>query len=215
MALERLANVERELRMLKSSWSNNQYGLDVASMRSILSPAMQGSTSARAHQQLSVETGSTPIYNDHEGLLNSDSIDSLSLRRDLSCPENPPFGMWWTFTIEETLVWPILGFSGNINAGLDALLDSPDEDKSDNSNNSESIQVRSPLSERSGTYPQYANRGLDDGITVHELVESYIKNIHIQNPVLDPLQLKAQTTSLIENGLGWNGEVCQVVSATI
>jgi len=208
--LSRLAKVEEELAMLKQPSTNSSpYPSDVASMRSILSPAMQGSSDPRAQISFSAHQETTPIYGDHERPLGSNFMDSLSLRRDLLSPENPPFGMWWTYTVEETLVWPILEFDGEINSGLDAVLDLPDEDEDESSIEAGHGLGRSPAGRN---HVGRIRKGLDDGDTVHELIHSFLGNVHIQNPVLDPAKLQAYVSNFIENGLGWDGETCQVVS---
>jgi hypothetical protein len=212
MILKRLATVELQLEMLKPASPSGQYAPDVASMRSILSPAMQGSSDARSHLQLSSQNGTTPIYNDRDRQLDGDVMDSLSLRRNLSPPENPPFGVWWTYTIEETLVWPILEFQGDINSGLDALMDSSDEDGSDSEDESSAVQ-RTSLGRRSKrTRVERVKRGLDDGFVVRELVENFLRYVHTKNPILDAAQLRVHAANIVENGLKWDGETCQVVS---
>lgn len=171
---------------------------DLMSIHSILSPAMQGSSDPR------VEIGGssddiTPIYSTLERQYGDNFMDSLSLRRDLTCMENPPFGAWWTYTIEETLVWPILEYDGDISIGLDALLELPDNDEDDVCTLGErSIQV-----------------GLDDGETVRKLTGNYLEHVHTQNPVLDPNELRSNINDLIENGLRWDDKTCQVVSITL
>ncbi len=55
--------------------------------------------------------------------------------------------------------------------------------------------------------------GLDDGAVVHELVESFLVNVHIKNPILNPSELRTRAGDLIENGLSWDAKTCQVVSA--
>lgn len=174
---------------------------------------MQGSSDPRAQISFAAHQKTTPIYGEPERPLGSNFMDSLSLRRDLLSPENPPFGMWWTYTVEEALVWPILEFDGEINSGLDAVLDLPDEDEGESSS-----EAGHGFGHGFGRPPAARNhvgrirKGLDDGDTVHEFIESFLRNVHIQNPVLDPAKLQTYVSNFIENGLGWDGETCQVVS---
>ncbi len=81
-------------------------------MQSLLVPAMQGSLRSHNSPHSVTESSNTPIYDDRYHESQGDVMDTLSLRRDLTRLENPPFGMWWTYTVEETLVWPILGYRG-------------------------------------------------------------------------------------------------------
>ncbi|CZT00485.1 uncharacterized protein RCO7_02976 [Rhynchosporium graminicola] len=211
--LGRLSKVEEELAMLKQPPTDSSaYTSDTASRRSILAPAMQGSSDPRAQMSLSAHQETTPIYGEPEQLYGSNFMDSLSLRRDLLSPENPPFGIWWTYTVEETLVWPILEFDGEINSGLDAVLDLSDEDDGERS----SKAAYGPGPGRLPAGPNHVGRvrkGLDDGDTVQELIESFLENVHIHNPVLDTAKLQSYVSNFIENGLGWDGETCQVLLA--
>lgn len=212
MIIRRLASVEQQLDTLKASSPSLHHNPDIASLRSILSPAMQGSAEPRSSLQIPPHNGTTPIYNDEDNEQVHDAMESLSLRRNLSPPENPPFGMWWTYTIEETLVWPILEFPGVINGGLDALMDSSAEEDTDGEDEVHSYK-RSSLGRKS----KYARvdrpkRGLDDGTIVSELVESFLRNVHTKNPILDSAQLRLHAANLVENGLAWDGSTCQVVS---
>jgi hypothetical protein len=142
-----------------------------------------------------------------------DITDLLSLRRNLAQPEDPPFGVWWTYTIEETLNWPILQFDGDINSGLDALMDSSDEEYSSSSDEDDTQSVKASLAaKRERRKEEHVKRGLDDGVMVPELIESFLRNVHIKNPILDTSILRVYASNMIENGLNWDGETCQVVS---
>ncbi|CAI7612324.1 unnamed protein product [Penicillium glandicola] len=146
-------------------------------------------------------------------------MDSLSLRRDLSHPENPPFGIWWTYTIEETLLWPILNYHGPVNEVLDVLFDSSDDEESDNDKNGDenTPQIERMRSPQMGKSKRKQNgmrnsSGLDDGDIVPNLIDSFLRNVHIRSPILDLLQLRNSAKNLAENGLDWDGETCQVIN---
>jgi hypothetical protein len=171
---------------------------------------MQGGlrSSSSSIQALISPPGPTPIYAEKDDDDTPGHImAALSLRRDLSRPENPPFGTWWTYTVEETLAWPVLGYRGNVNACLDALmagLDNRDDDDDD------------VTSDRPGSdiWPDSVVRvGLDDGTVVPELIENFLVNVHAQNPILNPVQLREQAGDLVENGLVWDGRACRIVSS--
>ena len=210
--LHRLTAVEAKLARLSPSLTNSEPSPDIASIRSILSPAMQASSDGATY----VHNGTTPIYNDQHMQRHGDITDLLSLRRNLAQPENPPFGVWWTYTIEETLSWPILEFNGDINCGLDALMDSSDDEDGGSSDEDDTQYVKSSLARRGDRQKsEHIKRGLDDGVVVPELIESFLRNVHTKNPILDAPALRLYASAMIENGLSWDGETCQVVSLFI
>ncbi|KAJ5715703.1 uncharacterized protein N7483_012884 [Penicillium malachiteum] len=188
---------------------------DIASRKSILIPDMQGYASTPCHSPLSngADYNSITYSEDGEQPI-SNVIACLALRRDLSHPENPPFGAWWTYTVEETLLWPVLDYQGPINQTLDALFDSTDEEMSDDE---DFPPARRPSSQRkksrlknSGTNSTF---GLDDGDLVPQLINSFLRNVHVRSPILDPPRLRNSAKNLVENGLDWDGETCQVLLA--
>lgn len=220
--LQRLTAVENQLQMLQvptphQTPTREEVGTaDLASMRSSLVPAMQG----YAHHNLlhlRVHSNNSIIRGDEAEQSMSNTMESLSLRRDLSRPENPPFGIWWTYTIEETLLWPVLNYHGPVNEVLDLLFDSSDEEESDGHNDDNNQPAGRIRSSRMGKTRLKHNStprasGLDDGDIVPSLIDSFLRNVHIRSPILDPPLLRSHAKNLVENGLGWNGETCQVVS---
>ncbi|KAL3496924.1 hypothetical protein BJX62DRAFT_232120 [Aspergillus germanicus] len=204
--LTRLSNLERRLEMSSVPGPSS----DLAALRS-LAPAMQGGlrSSSSSIQALISPPGPTPIYAEKdEDDTPGHIMAALSLRRDLSRPENPPFGAWWTYTVEETLAWPVLGYRGNVNGCLDALMADLDERDDDDGYDTASCRPRSNI------WPDsVVGVGLDDGIVVPELIENFLVNVHAQNPILNPVQLRAQAGDLVENGLGWDGRTCRVLLA--
>ncbi|KAH6716073.1 hypothetical protein BKA61DRAFT_733873 [Leptodontidium sp. MPI-SDFR-AT-0119] len=182
---------------------------DMASRRSILSVPMQASSERGCTiQTTSPQNSMTSIYGDEDTQGSGHVLEVLSLRRSMAQPENAPFGLWWSYTIEETLSWPILDFKGNISVGLDALMDSTDEEGDD--------EEQSPNSTRKGKGRRRlkrVKRSLDDEIMVPDLIESFLKHAHTMNPILEPSVLRKNAASMIEDGLGWDGETCQVLLA--
>lgn len=209
-ASRRIAAIESQLQRLQSSLQFCEYyRSDLASMRSLLAPAMQGGPTFQRHLR-SVKQTASPSYSEEEYQFTHDVMESLALRRDLSQPENPPFGIWWTYTVEETLLWPILEFDGAVNQILDILLDSSDdEDNISKGYSDHSTRISQPTTSGSQNHP-----GLDDGNLVPELIEDFLRNVHIRSPILDPTELRTIANDLVENGPGWNGETCLVVRIT-
>ncbi|KFA51608.1 hypothetical protein S40293_03937 [Stachybotrys chartarum IBT 40293] len=201
---------------------------EIATMRSLLVPAAQGGSRRLSQPQDVVMSpaGDTPVY-DNRHQTQQDVMESLCLRRDLSRPEDPPFGMWWTYTVEETLLWPILGYSGNVNSGLDVVMldsegDTGSEDEYDDQNNAgcaQQMHERSPGSPLLQGYlrPEFTDmmdrRGLDDGTVVPGLIENFLKNVHSKCPILNPDELRVHGANLVENGLSWDATSCQVLLA--
>ncbi|PVH72291.1 hypothetical protein DL98DRAFT_596140 [Cadophora sp. DSE1049] len=182
---------------------------DMASRISILAVPMQASSERSCTiQTTSPQNSMTSIYGDEDTQGSGHVLEVLSLRRSMAQPENAPFGLWWSYTIEETLSWPILGFEGNISVGLDALMDSTDEEGDD--------EGQSPNSNRKGkgrTRLKRVRRSLDDDIVVPDLIESFLKHAHTMNPILEPSVLRKHAANMIEDGLSWDGETCQVLLA--
>jgi hypothetical protein len=214
--LARLSDFERRLDIVNPTPHHSASpASDIAAMRSLLVPAMQGGHSTpRASPADPVDE--TPIYDERYHQTHNDIMESVSLRRDLSHPENPPFGLWWTFTVEETLLWPILGFRGNVNSSLDAVMLGSREDEEGEegevgfagSRGAEYLRAR-PQGSSPG---DLSGRGLDDGTVVPGLIESFLSNVHTKCPILDPQSLRSYAANLVENGPGWNAKTCQVVS---
>ncbi|CAG9942740.1 unnamed protein product [Clonostachys rosea f. rosea IK726] len=158
-----------------------------------------------------------PLYSHRDTQTHDDVMGSLSLRRDLSHPENPPFGTWWTYTVEETLLWPILEYQGNINNCLDVILgdfdDEPGNKDTGASPNAEGNTGPYTKERRKQHLSSGITLGLDDGATISELVGSFLRNIHTKFPILEPQELRERGQNLVESGLGWDGETCQVLLA--
>lgn len=155
----------------------------------------------------------TSVYSDEDTQGSGNVLDSLSLRRTMARPENSPFGLWWSYTIEEMLSWPILEYQGNISIGLDALMDSSDEEEeSGETNNSRSVKKCSLRKWKGQKHLKRAKQSLDDDVMVRELIENFLKYAHTMNPILEPALLRMHAANMVENGLGWDGETCQVVS---
>lgn len=193
--------------------SGDAAGVDIAEMRSLLAPAMHGNPKPRHETIIASPSSSTPIYGEQYHKTHGDVMESLSLRRDLSQPETPPFGVWWTYTVEETLIWPILEFQGSVNSSLDIILEYSDEESDDE--DTRSYRDEHPLSnpnKRRHIRPGGVRSGLDDGTVVPELIESFLRNVHSRFPILEPNELRARAANLVENGLDWGGITCQVVS---
>lgn len=207
--LTRLSNVEQELDVLKNVPRAGSIAPDIASARSLLVPALQGIAKDYNETNAAPQSGLTPIYDDRYNQNNNDVMQSLSLRRDLSHPENPPFGIFWTYTVEETLLWPILGYHGSVNSSLDALFA--------NSDSEDQPSVGDSLVSRSAAHPNVngIQSGLDDGAVIQELTESFLKNVHVKSPILDPSELRSRAANVAENGLNWDEETCQVVSMLV
>ncbi|KAI9172731.1 hypothetical protein HJFPF1_02244 [Paramyrothecium foliicola] len=190
---------------------------------------MQGTPGGHrdAYDVPSAPSGNTPLYGSRDRQTHGEIMETLSLRRDLSRPENPPFGMWWTYTVEETLLWPILDYHGSVNTSLDAIMlylhsDSDDEEDDENRENGKDgtrrPPGREPLRPRASQHQLYKTqsfdrRGLDDGTVIPELIESFLKHVHTKSPILDPTVLRSQAESVIENGIGWDAASCQVLLA--
>ncbi|KAH8665650.1 hypothetical protein BGZ61DRAFT_538614 [Ilyonectria robusta] len=175
---------------------------------------MHGNPNPRHETIIASPSSSTPIYDEQYHKTHGDVMESLSLRRDLSQPEKPPFGVWWTYTVEETLIWPILEFQGSVNSSLDVLLEYSDEESDDE--DTRSYRDEHPLSnpnKRRHIAPGGVRSGLDDGTVVPELIESFLRNVHSRFPILEPNELRARAANLVENGLDWGGITCQVLLA--
>ncbi|KAF5241038.1 hypothetical protein FANTH_9255 [Fusarium anthophilum] len=231
----RLSEIERVLNIAQDSPAQRPSvstlsPAHTATTRSLLVPAAQGRF--RLYDSLASETevdsGDTAVFGDcYE--TEHDVMESLSLRRDLSNPENPPFGLWWTYTVEETLLLPILNFKGHVNLSLDVvMLGAPGEDDSGSeeaaaggddddgmasqdfvvSNNGRMRTYASTYSVQNPTRGDF--RGLDDGNVIPELIESFLKNVHVKNLFLDATQLRTQSANAIENGIGWDTASCKV-----
>ncbi|KAH6689492.1 hypothetical protein F5X68DRAFT_260171 [Plectosphaerella plurivora] len=214
--LARLSDFERRLDMVNPTPSHSASpASDIAAMRSLLVPAMQGGHSTPRASPGDPPADETPIYDSRYHQTHNDIMESVCLRRDLSRPENPPFGMWWTFTVEETLLWPILGFQGNVNSSLDAVMLGSHDGSDSEEGISGEIPADHARDSRSGRSPGAAmgGRGLDDGTVVPGLIESFLSNVHIKCPILDPQGLRAHAASLVENGPGWDARTCQVLLA--
>lgn len=169
---------------------------------------MQGSSDPDDSLQSNPQNGITSIYGDEDAQGSGSMIESLSLRRSMACPENAPFGLWWSYTIEETLSWPILEFHGNISIGLDALMDSSDEDEEGNGKNCRVVQSNSVGKTQR---QKHTLRSLDESTIVFELIEDFLESAHAMNPILDPADLRKHAANMIEHGLSWDGETCLVV----
>lgn len=192
--------------------SKEQDGLtsDMASRRSILAVPMQASSDRSfAVQTTSPQNSMTSIYGDEDTQGNGHVLEVLSLRRSMAQPENAPFGLWWSYTIEETISWPILEFKGNISVGLDALMDSSDEE----GENEEHSPISNTRKGKGRKRLKRIKRSLDDDVMVPELIESFLKHAHTMNPILEPSVLRKYAASVIEDGLSWDGETCQVLLA--
>jgi hypothetical protein len=229
----RLGEVERRLDIVKEpsaqrSSISTSSPADTATARSLLVPAAQGRfrlSDSFASELATIPSADTAIFDDrHE--TEHDVMESLSLRRDLSKPENPPFGLWWTYTVEETLLWPILMFNGSVNRSLDVvMLGTPGEDDSGSEDGDADAMVdqssmtrehgRMGTSHSSGGVQNAIRgdrRGLDDGTVVPELIDSFLKNVHVKHPFLGAAKLRSQAANIIENGIGWDISSCKVVS---
>ncbi|PVH72061.1 hypothetical protein DL98DRAFT_577054 [Cadophora sp. DSE1049] len=187
---------------------------DMASRRSILAVPMQASSERSSYIQTSPQNSMTSIYSDEDTQGTGHILESLSLRRSMAQPENAPFGLWWSYTIEETLSWPILEFQGNISIGLDALMDSSDEDGEEDEQHQSRIRCQISVRKRKGRKNlKRVKRSLDDEEMVPELIESFLKHAHTMNPILEPSLLRKNAASMVEHGLSWDGETCQVLLA--
>lgn len=225
----RLGEVERRLDIVREpptqGSGTSASPADNATVPSLLVPAAQGRFRVWGGlaDAATTPSGDAAVYDDrHE--TEHDVMEFLCLRRDLSRSDDPPFGIWWTYTIEETLLWPILMFEGNINRSLDiVMLGGPDDTDSESgdSDPSEAEDIVVDVDGRMQDSPTFAGdtsmddrRGLDDGTIVPGLIDSFLKNVHIKCPFLDPPKLQAQAARLVENGVGWDAGSCKVVSTT-
>lgn len=213
--LQRITAVEHQLQIIKSQappGSSERGAVNLESRRSSLVPAMQGYALNSHHGLFNPSANiKSSVINDNEEQPSLNTLGSLSLRRDLSHPDTPPFGVWWTYTVEETLLWPILNYHGSVNEVLDVLFDSSDEEESDDDINSDA-NAPQRLKARRNHNGIRNSLGLDDGDVVFDLIDSFLRNVHIRSPILDPPRLRNCAKNLVENGLDWGGETCQVVS---
>ncbi|KAF5627224.1 uncharacterized protein FTJAE_9309 [Fusarium tjaetaba] len=205
-----------------------------ATTRTLLVPAAQGRFRLfdSLASEIEVDSGDTAVFGDcYE--TEHDVMESLSLRRDLRNPGNPPFGLWWTYTVEETLLLPILNFKGNVNLSLDVVMlgapggdDSDSEDAAadgdDDGDEMASQDFMASNNRRVGTYASIGSvqnptrgefRGLDDGNVIPELIDSFLKNVHVKYLFLEATQLRTQAANAIENGIGWDTASCKVLLA--
>ena len=210
--LIRLSNIEGHLAMLNPARQRGGAGPDMAETRSLLAPAMHTNSENRHNESYFAWPNiSTPISSDQYQKPH-DVMESLSLRRDLSRPEDPPFGTWWTYTVEETLLWPILKYQGSINSSLDVILEDSGEDSNDEDfcSSYDELSCSNPRKRKALVF-NGARTGLDDGTLVPELIESFLRNVHTKSPILEPKELRTRAARVMENGLDWDGETCQVV----
>jgi hypothetical protein len=220
----RLNELERRLDLARESPvnplnSSTPSPADTAAARSLLVPAAQGSFRALDSMidEFNSPVGDTAIYNErHE--TEYDVMSSLSLRRDLSKPENPPFGLWWTYTVEEALLWPILGFKGDVNHSLDILLLDNTSDTNSGSDGGGHAIGQGDLAAEAATDPLHDivlsdRRGLDDGTVVPQLIQSFLENVHSRAPCLEASRLRREAFDVIEHGIGWESSACKVVSS--
>ena len=222
----RLGEVERRLDTVKeppihpSNASSSP--ADTAAVRSLLVPAAQGGLKVwdSLDDVVNTPSGDTAVYDDRHQTEN-DVMKLLSLRRDLSKPEDPPFGIWWTYTVEETLLWPTLMFEGSVNRSLDIIMLGPQSGDESDGEDSDTDMAGEPAERTRRQFsgsPSFAQdtsrsgrRGLDDGTVIPELIDSFLENVHVKNPFLDPLKLRARAANVIENGVGWDAGSCKVV----
>lgn len=195
-------------------------------MQSLLAPAAQGRLKVwrSPMNEATTSSGDTAVYNDRYETEHH-VMESLCLRRDLSRPESPPFGVWWTYTIEETLLWPILMFRGSMNRSLDVTMLAADDDieseyeDNDLSEAETDVWISDEQEQRELTFaqdtPTSDRRGLDDGTVVPGLIASFLEHVHAKCPILHHRTLRTQAADLVENGLGWNAGTCKVVSKNI
>ena len=105
--------------------------------------------------------------------------------------------------IEAMLKWPV--FAGR----LSRLEVSTSETLVELLGQVSTIELSSTDSSRTGRDTD----GMDlDGETVRHLIENFLVNNNLKNPILDPMQLRKYGQDIVESGWQWDGKSCLLVS---
>ncbi|KAH8172224.1 hypothetical protein LIA77_08992 [Sarocladium implicatum] len=226
----RLVEIERRLNTARDSPGRHESTTsslcDAAAAPSLLVPAAQGMLKGwdSLADQVTQPSRETAVYDSlHEEEHEHNVMEFLSLRRDLSNAKTPPFGLWWAYTVEETLLWPILSFRGGVNDSLDIVMlgQSTLDSDSDSDDGSENDVMEGSSIGKHHTYgdstafntSKIECRGLDDGSVVPKLIDDFLANVHAKYPFMQPQQLRAQAAHMVENGVGWDKTSCKVLLA--
>ncbi|KPM42150.1 hypothetical protein AK830_g4438 [Neonectria ditissima] len=144
-----------------------------------------------------------------------DTDDTNAVREDLTRVNEPSVLSQIRIGLcEDILEWPI--FEGRYDRKrIEALIFDPalawnytDEphmsvDGADDAGQSEDKDPRQCLD---------AGRGVSEE-DVMQLVEGFLLNVHIKNPIVDPAYLRNTATSVSNNGFGWKAQSCLVLIA--
>lgn len=117
-------------------------------------------------------------------------------------------------TCDTILLWPIFGGRYPANYLLEPLLSTGCDSEDDSEERGAgSIGQHAAANGRNVTL---ANTGIGN-IAVEEnvirLVDNFIAFVHTKNPILDILTLKKYARGVAEDGPGWDGKTCLVVSS--
>ena len=112
-------------------------------------------------------------------------------------------------TADAVLLWPIFEGKYPPNLLIDSLLEVGIDAESDNEDEPGSRIPVHPRSSLGGKSLSSAN--VEENVL--RLVDNFIANVHTKNPILDVGTLKRYARGVAEDGPGWDGKSCLVVSA--
>lgn len=114
---------------------------------------------------------------------------------------------------EDVLEWPIFGGRYN-RANIETLIFNP---QSADYNGKVLVQHTpgdpQTFHSTSSIRASKSGRGVQEDDVLH-LINKFLTNVHIKNPILDADDLKSKAKLIIENGFSWDAASCLVVGAS-
>ncbi|KAF4967059.1 hypothetical protein FSARC_5350 [Fusarium sarcochroum] len=144
-----------------------------------------------------------------------DTEDTNAVREDLARFNEAQFSSQTRLHFcEDMLEWPI--FQGRYDrTRIEALIFDPTLDWQHPNETSALVEEPDDAARLSYQDPR-ANLGVGRGVReedVMQLVDSFLLNVHIKNPILDPAFLQRIAKSVAATGFGWEAQSCLVLIA--
>lgn len=111
---------------------------------------------------------------------------------------------------EDILEWPV--FEGTFHrTRIEALIFNPSQASRKNATHTSSSQYRHRLiHSRRPVHGARSSRGINEE-HAPSLVERFLINVHIKNPVLEPDEVRRKARHIAESGFSWDADTCLLV----
>lgn len=158
-----------------------------------------------------------PSHREPNGTLQAPSFQDLVAERAFSpdssahlphIPRHEYFG-----SSEDVLAWPIFGCKYD-RRWIEALIFDPTLPNDDLSGTPTSPRVNDDSIRNTFEDPRQSSSEIPDirQEDVPQLVEAFLLNVHVKNPIFDPNYLRSMAKAVVDEGFGWEASSCLVLT---